>query len=122
MVFELRARGIKLAVASNKPDEFTKKIVNKLFGNDTFDFIQGKISDVPHKPDPQSIFKVIKNLETEKKFSIMIGDTNTDILTGKNAGLKTIGCLWGFRDLDELEKAGADFIATHPLDILNYIK
>lgn len=51
----------------------------------------------------------------------MIGDTCIDIKTGKNAGIKTIGCLWGFRTLEELVNAGADYIADKPLDIVKYL-
>lgn len=122
MVSELKARGIKLAVASNKPDEPTKIIVKKLFGEDTFDYIQGNKKGVPHKPHPQIIYDVLRNFEIEEQQAIMIGDTDIDINTGKNAGLKTIGCLWGFREINELQKAGADLIASHPNDILEFIK
>jgi len=51
----------------------------------------------------------------------MVGDTNVDIATGKNEGIKTIGCLWGFRDYNELSKAGADYIIKNPNEIISYI-
>ena len=54
--------------------------------------------------------------------AFMIGDSNVDIATGKNAGIKTIGCAWGFRGADELKAAGADFIAYSPADILSAVK
>lgn len=118
---ELQAKDIKFAVASNKPDEFTKIIINKLFGEDTFDFVQGNKDGVPHKPNPQIIDEIVSILEVDKHNCVMIGDTDVDIKTGKNAGIKTIGCLWGFREIEELKKAGADFIAEKPLDILKFL-
>ena len=51
----------------------------------------------------------------------MIGDSNVDIFTGKNAQITTVGCLWGFRDLDELYDAGADYIAKIPRDIIDIV-
>jgi phosphoglycolate phosphatase len=51
----------------------------------------------------------------------MIGDSNVDILTAKNAGIQSIGCLWGFRSREELIEAGADFIAEKPSDIGDFI-
>ena len=52
----------------------------------------------------------------------MVGDTNIDILTAKNAEIRSIGCLWGFRTREELEKAGADYIVNDPIEILEIIK
>ena len=52
----------------------------------------------------------------------MIGDTSIDINTGKNAGVRSIGCLWGFRSMEELTSAGADFIAEKPEDIVKFIR
>ena len=118
----IKSNDIKIAVASNKPDEFTKKIISKLFDKDLFDFVSGNKTDVPHKPNPQIINDLLNKLKISKENAVMIGDTNVDIFTGKNAEIRTIGCLWGFRDRAELEEAGADFIAKNPLDIENALK
>ncbi len=118
----LKLKGIKLAVASNKPDEFTKKIISKLFDKDLFDFVSGNKNGIPHKPNPQIINDLLSELKISRKNAVMIGDTNVDIFTGKNAEIHTIGCLWGFRDRAELEDAVADFIAENPLDIENALK
>ena len=118
---ELKKLNVKLAVASNKPDDFTKKIIAELFPKGLFDLVKGNTKGVPHKPNPQIVEDILLKLEIEKSDCIFIGDTNVDIRTGKNAGMKTVGCLWGFRDLEELQKAGADFIVSHPLEILKQI-
>ena len=52
----------------------------------------------------------------------MVGDSNVDITTGKNAYIYTIGCLWGFRDYQELSQAGADSIVSNPLEIIDLVK
>lgn len=117
----LKDKGIKLAIASNKPDEFTKVIISKLFGTEVFNYVQGNKANIPHKPEPQIIYQVMNSLCVEKSQVVMIGDTDVDIRTGKNAGIYTIGCLWGFRERTELEKAGADYIVSTPEAIENII-
>ncbi len=120
----LKENGIKLAVASNKPDTFAKIIVEHFF-KDTFDFVSGKTDSIPKKPAPDIVFKIIEELGVDKKNCIFAGDSDVDVLTAKNAGIISAGCLWGFRDFDELNKAGADYILSKPcemLEVFNIIK
>lgn len=117
---ELSARGVKLAVASNKPDEFTKSVV-KVFFEGKFDMVLGKCPDTEKKPAPDILLKIMDALDVSADETVMIGDTNVDIRTAKNAGVSSIGCLWGFRTMEELEQAGADHIVSSPSEILNYI-
>lgn len=119
---KIKKSGIRLAVASNKPDEFTKAIIRDIFKDKTFDIVRGNISGVPHKPEPQIIYSILSEINIDKKEAVIIGDTNIDINTGKNAGIHTIGCLWGFRDRAELEKAGAEVIVADPLEIYDALK
>jgi phosphoglycolate phosphatase len=112
---------IKLAVLSNKPHDFTEKIV-KAFWQDNFDIIQGNTPDIPKKPDPAAVHIIMKKLDTGKNDTLFIGDSDVDILTAKGAEIKSVGCLWGYRTEDELIKTGADYIAKAPLDILSFIK
>lgn len=115
---ELREKGFQLAVASNKPDEFTKIIVNHFFP-ETFSYIQGGLDGVPKKPNPQVVFSIMDKFSVSSEECLFIGDTNVDILTGKNSGAHTIGCLWGFRDYEELSSVGADYIISEPKEILD---
>ena len=117
MLDKLKGRGATLAVASNKTDFFTTDVISHYFGNDRFDIVLGKSADRPVKPDPAIICEILDKLNAEKADCFMIGDTKIDIETGKNAGIKTIGCLWGFRTREELVGAGADFIAEKPSEI-----
>lgn len=118
---ELKGRGFILAVATNKPDKFAREILDFLFGKDYFYCVYGKKDDVPKKPDPSIIHNILEYCSLKPEDAIMIGDSNVDVMTGKNAGLVTVGCLWGFRDYDELSRAGADYIASDPSDLFDII-
>ncbi|MEG0691632.1 MAG: HAD family hydrolase [Oscillospiraceae bacterium] len=120
LISSLKAMGIKLCVLSNKPHSTTKKIVDELF-MDQFDICYGKREDIPRKPDPTAVFDIIEELGVESDECVYIGDTCTDMQTGHNANLFTIGVLWGFRDRQELEEHNADIIASSPFQILEYI-
>lgn len=111
-------RGIACAVLSNKPDNFVKIIVNKIFADFKFAWIQGKTEKFPPKPDPSSLKFILNKLNVNTNDVLYAGDSDVDVKTGKNAGVKTCGVLWGFRTREELETAGADNIASVPSDIL----
>lgn len=116
----LSQNGFRLAVATNKSQTFATKIVHEFFPDVHFDIILGGTSDRPKKPSPDIIFEILKNFpDTDTAY--MIGDSNVDILTAKNAGILSVGCTWGFRDEAELVNAEADFIARSPADILSFL-
>lgn len=114
----LKDTGAKLAVASNKPHKFAELIVNSLFGEGLFDVIMGKKDGVPTKPSPDIINAILNDLGVRRAETVMVGDSEVDVKTAQNSGIRCIGVLWGFRTAEELEKAGADFIAQKPEDIL----
>lgn len=122
LLVKLSHSGVKTAVLSNKPDNFVKIIVNTLMPDINFTRLQGKLDGVPKKPDPTALNSIIKSCGVTKDEVLYIGDSNVDVFTGKNAGVRVCGCVWGFRGREELETAGADFVADSPLDILNFIK
>lgn len=106
---KLKKNGVKTAVLSNKPDNVTVMVANKLFG-DLFDIVHGQREDIKTKPDPMGALSLAEELGVSVGECVFVGDTNVDIFTAKNAGMKSIGVLWGFRDLAELKNANADFI------------
>lgn len=116
----LADRGIKTAVCSNKPHQTTTKICNALFG-DKLDYCVGKREAVPKKPDPASLLEIVERFGVSLEQAVYVGDTSTDILTGKNAGVFTIGAVWGFRGRSELVEYGADGLADTPLELLSFI-
>ncbi len=109
---ELSNKGLKLAVVSNKKHEFTIDIVKKYFG-DRFHIVFGHRENYEAKPDPTSVLEVIDNFNILKSECIYIGDSNIDIITAKNAGVKCVGVTWGFRDKEDLVKEGANFLANN---------
>ena len=115
---EMKKRGVKLAVLSNKPHEATYLAVTGLFGDDVFDVIQGLKPGMKRKPNPDGAWKIADALMVKPKDCMYVGDTNTDMQTGKAAGMYTIGVLWGFRDRKELEENHADRIISHPRELL----
>lgn len=113
--------GIKCAVLSNKPDNVTTPIVEELFGKGHFEVCHGARDGVPIKPAPDGAVLTAKEMGFDVTECVFVGDTYVDIQTGKSAGMKTIGVLWGFRDYEELKNAGADFIISHPSEIFDII-
>lgn len=118
---KLKESGCLLSVASNKPDKFSRFIVETLFGTEIFDMISGKKEGVPTKPAPDIVFDIMKRLGVSAENTVMAGDSNVDVYTAHNAGLKCIGCTWGFRGRRELTEAGADMIADNPAEIWDLI-
>ncbi|MCM1113178.1 MAG: HAD family hydrolase [Muribaculum sp.] len=117
----LRERGCRLAVLSNKPHAETIRVIESLFGRDCFDVIWGQREDVPIKPDPAGVFRILKQLGGEALETLYLGDTDTDMRTGTAAGAFTVGALWGFRGREELERR-ADAIISHPMELLAYLE
>lgn len=117
----LKERGIALAVLSNKPHVETIHVIETLFGRDCFDIIAGQKEDVPIKPSPEGVFRILEELQLTCEDIIYLGDTATDMKTGKAAGAFTVGALWGFRERKELEESHADAIIGHPLELLDYL-
>lgn len=114
----LTAAGLKLAVLSNKRDDFTRALVAQKFSRWRFTDVRGEREGVPRKPDPTAAFELALSLNVLPANIAFVGDTPVDIHTAKNAGMQGIGCLWGFRDRDELVAAGAKTLLTTPTDLL----
>lgn len=121
LLTQLKKMGMKLAVASNKPDALSQTLVRHFFDG-IFDVVLGKRSDVPAKPNPQIVNDILKVLDAAPAECLFVGDTNVDIQTAKAAGLRSAGCVWGFRDYDELTAAGADYILNEPGELLHILK
>lgn len=113
----LKQRGAKLAVASNKYQEATRKIIDHYFPN-TFDVVFGEREGVPRKPDPQVVHDILALLPDEKV--VYVGDSLVDIATARNAGLPVIACSWGFVSREELAAAKPDYLIDTTREILNY--
>lgn len=120
---ELLRRGYKLAVVTNKPHAHAVAIVERLFKHhgDAFSAVQGQASKFLTKPDPETLNFVMNNLNVDPKDAIYIGDSDTDIIFARNAGMPSIGVAWGYRGEELLRQTGATYIAHTPKDILDII-
>lgn len=116
---QLSKNGVDIAVATNKDQIFATKIVAKLFPYIKFVKVLGGCNERPKKPAPDIIYEIKGDREYSEIY--MIGDSNVDIETAKNAGMKSIGCLWGFRTEQELKDAGADYVVSEPSEIKKII-
>lgn len=114
---ELREQGMKLAVCSNKPHVAAVKVIDKMFEG-YFDFVIGQSDKIRRKPAPDEPLKAASEFGVLPSECMYIGDTKTDMETGKAARMHTVGVLWGFRDRDELVNNGAEALAEKPQDLL----
>ena len=110
LVAALQAEGYKLAVASNKFQAGTEKLIGKFFPDIDFVDICGNREGVPLKPDTALVDIILQKAGAELDNCIMVGDSAVDIETARNAGIHSIGVSWGFRSRRELEEAGAEHI------------
>ena len=117
----LKEKGIAVAVASNKYQEATSKIIKHYFPETDFVAIEGQREGVPCKPDPSIIFSVLLQYPTPKQEVVMIGDSGVDIETARRACIDSIGVTWGFRPVSELRKAYAGSIVYSPEEILQFV-
>ena len=107
---ELKEKGVKMAVVSNKPDAAVKKLSREYFG-DRLDYAIGPSDGVRCKPYPDMAEEALKALGVEKKDAVFVGDSEVDVQTGLNAGLDVIAVSWGFRSRQVVIEAGAKMIA-----------
>lgn len=120
LLSDLKKRGVKIAVCSNKPHNVVCDVVKTVFG-DMFDAVKGINDGDKTKPEPDNALAIMRSMGCSRDDCLFIGDTNVDIHTAKNAGIESIGVLWGFRDRTELEEAGADYIVDCPEKILDIV-
>lgn len=116
---ELKNRGIKLAVLSNKPHHITSRLITMLYSAGLFDVCYGQRFNVERKPSPEGALGIANELGVEPKNCLYIGDSNVDMQTGEAAGMDTVGVLWGFRCRSELEQSHATHIVRDPKEILS---
>ncbi|NJD04223.1 MAG: HAD family hydrolase [Ruminiclostridium sp.] len=112
---------IKMAILSNKADEFTQLIVKKLLPGWKFEAVFGESPAIPKKPDPAGAFKISDLLGIPAGEFLYLGDTNVDMKTAVLAGMYPVGALWGFRKPDELVEGGARVLIPIPEALLDLL-
>ena len=111
LVEELAAQGCRLAIASNKFQAGTDKLIKKFFPAIDFVMVCGNREGVPLKPDTALVDMILEAAQVERSRCIMVGDSAVDILTAERAEIHSVGVSWGFRSRTELQEAGAEYIA-----------
>jgi phosphoglycolate phosphatase len=122
LLFSCVKKNIRLGILSNKPEAFTKEMVNHLFPEIPFATVRGAREGIPVKPDPAAAHAIRKEWDTSPGSIAYVGDTDTDMKTGRAAGFWTVGVSWGFRNSDELVEAGADLVVDRPSALLQAIR
>lgn len=117
----LTARGIKMAVFSNKADELTKKVVNAVMPKWNFEVVAGLKVEALKKPNPTVALEISEKTAIAVEDFIFVGDTDVDIFTAKSAGMLPVGVVWGYRSKEELTASGAKFILEKPLDLISIL-
>ena len=116
----LRERGIKTAVVTNKDHVMANKLIPDFFGDLIPCVIGTDLSKRRRKPAPDGVLAAMEILGAKAENTIYVGDTEVDVQTAHNSGLKGIGVMWGFRCTSSIE--GADYIINTPMELLDYIK
>ena len=116
--FEKSEKREEILVAfSNKPDSTCKKVIREIFGENYFDFILGYRKDFERKPSPEGIYIIKERFDVNFSEIFYFGDSEVDMKCGKNAGIFTVGCSWGFRERKILEACKPNLIIDSPKEI-----
>lgn len=122
LIEQLKAQKISMAVASNKYQAATAKLIAHYFADGTFATVYGQRDNVPAKPDPTVVYNILGETGYTREETLYIGDSSVDMRTAANSGLRSVAVTWGFRPRQELEENGAVYIIDHPEQLLEIIE
>ena len=118
---ELKDRGYRLGIVSNKFDAAVKQLKEDYFA-ETISVAIGESAGIRKKPAPDCVRKALEELRAETEEAVYVGDSDVDVATARNSGLVCIGVTWGFRGRQVLEEAGADWIIEEPAAFLPLVE
>lgn len=116
----LKAAGVSVSVLTNKADHLAGAVVEHYYPG-VFESVLGALPDVAVKPDPAMLKILMERVGAKPGTTLFVGDSNVDIITGKNGNLTTCGVLWGFRSREELAGEGADYIIDTPAQLVQVV-
>ena len=119
MLAELKGRGLKLGVISNKAHRFTVPMTEHFFGAAVFDHILGQRAEVPRKPDADGAHEMAAFLGLKTEEMAYVGDSGIDMQFAKNSGMRAVGVRWGFRSEAELVECGAEVLISRPAELFD---
>ncbi|MGE0175896.1 MAG: HAD family hydrolase [Phycisphaerales bacterium] len=118
MLEELRKAGWGVGVLSNKEHAEAEALVAREFGLEGFVEVLGHMEGGPLKPDPTGLLEMLSRARVGKGAVVYVGDTDTDMRTGRGAGVATVGVSWGFREAEELWATGADEVVGRAEELM----
>ena len=118
-IHELKARGCRMAVVSNKMMAATQELVRHFFPEIEVAIGEHEAAGIRKKPAPDTVYEALRQLGVTKEEAVYVGDSDVDFNTARNAGLPCISVLWGFRDRAFLEAHGATTFVSHPQELLS---
>lgn len=118
-IHELKARGCRMAVVSNKMMAATQELVRHFFPEIEVAIGEHEAAGIRKKPAPDTVYEALRQLGVTKDEAVYVGDSDVDFNTARNAGLPCISVLWGFRDRAFLEAHGATTFVSHPQELLS---
>lgn len=122
MLSNLKSKGIKIAVVSNKFDLAVKELCKKYFEG-VIDFAAGEneAQGIKKKPAPDTVISVLNEFNFASEDAVYVGDSDVDIMTAKNSKMPCISVTWGFRDEKFLLENGATILINAPSEIYNHL-
>ncbi len=118
LLHALAERNLKLVVLSNKPDADTKNVIHHFFPDVPWSCVRGQVEGVPVKPDRAGALLAAEEIGVAPADFLYLGDTKVDMTCARNAGMKPVGVLWGFRTAQELLDNGAQVLIAKPMELL----
>ncbi len=118
LLHALAERKLKLVVLSNKPDADTKNVIRHFFPDVPWSCVRGQVEGVPVKPDQAGALLAAEEIGVAPADFLYLGDTKVDMTCARNAGMKPVGVLWGFRTAQELLDNGAQALIAKPMELL----
>lgn len=118
---EIKKRNIQVSLLTTKGQDQAEKILDyfNLYGY--FNYIMGRRAGIPVKPNPEPLIEICKSINISPEETLIIGDTELDILCGKNAGSLTCGVTYGYRDKEKLLKETADFYIDSLSELISFL-
>lgn len=121
LLTSLQQRNIRLAVLSNKPDDFVQHCARHFLGEWPFDRVWGATDRFPHKPDPTAALALAQSLGVATRDFLYLGDMPIDIDTARRASMVSVAVTWGFRTREQLEMASPDHLIDRPAQLLDLL-
>lgn len=120
MLRALKNAGFKIGVVSNKSDDAVRELCSHFLGG-LVDLALGSTAEDTRKPSPKMVYDSLKILKSDAESAVFVGDSDTDIQTAKNAGIRIICVGWGYRSPKFLKERGAELIADTPWKLLTLL-